>query len=74
MTFSMDARRYYEFVGNAVMEAEENDEGEEPLPEEVKKAIRDIMTASGSVYERMSTNVLLTKRGIEVDTSIKLVD
>ena len=74
MTFSMDAKRYYEFVGNAVMQADETEEGEEPMPEEVKKAVRDIMTASGSVYERMSTNVLLTKRGIEVESSIKLVD
>lgn len=74
MTFSMDAKRYYEFVGDAVMQAEETEEGAEPMPEEVKQAVRDIMTASGSVYERMTTNVLLTKRGIEIDSSIRLAD
>jgi len=74
MTFSMDARRYYEFVGDAVMQAEESGEDGEPMPEELKKAMRDIMTASGSVYERMTTNVHMTERGIELDTSIKLAD
>lgn len=73
MTFSMDAKRYYEFIGDAVMQAEESDEAE-PMPEEVKQAVRDIMTASGSVYERMTMNVRLTEKGVELDTSVKLAD
>lgn len=73
MTFSMDAKRYYEFVGEAVMQADDSEEGEQ-MPQEMKEVVRDIMVSSGSVYERMSTNVHLTERGIELGTSITLTD
>jgi hypothetical protein len=73
MTFSMDAKRYYEFVGEAVMQADDSEEGEQ-MPQEMKEVIRDIMVSSGSIYERMSTNVHLTVRGIEFGTSITLTD
>jgi hypothetical protein len=73
MTFSMDANYYYEFVGEAVMQADDPEEGE-PTPQELKEAIRDIMVASGSVYDRMTTNLHLTERGIELGTSITLAD
>ena len=73
MSFSMDAKRYYEFVGDAVMQQEESEESE-PMPPEMRNAIRDIMVSSGEIYERMSVNVHLTERGVEVDTRMTLAD
>ena len=71
MSFSMDSKRYYEFVSDAVMKQEETEEGE-PVPPEMRNAIRDIMVSSGDIYERMSVNVHLTERGIEVGSRMTL--
>jgi len=73
MSVSMDAKRYYEFVGQAVMQADESEEGE-PMPIEVREAMRDVMLSSGSIYDRVSTHVYLTSRGIEVATRVTLAD
>jgi hypothetical protein len=71
MSMSMDAKRYYEFVGQAMMQEDEPEEGE-PTPIEVREAMRDVVLSSGSIYERMFTRVHLTSRGIEVDTRMTL--
>lgn len=55
------------------MQADEGDEGG-ANPVEVRAAVRDIMQASADVYERMSVNVHLTERGIEVGSRITLAD
>ena len=73
MSFAMDARRYYEFIGEAMMEAEP-EEGEEPMPEEMRVALRDAMVASGEVYERLVVNVHLTERGIELGSRMTLTN
>ena len=73
VSMSMDAAKYYEFVGEAMMAAEEEEEGEE-VPEAVRGAMRDIMVSSGSLYERMLMNVHLTERGIEIDSRMTLAD
>ena len=72
-SFSMDAQRYYELMGDAVMQAEA-DEGEEPMPEELRSAIRDIMVSSRELYERMVVNVHFTERGIEISSRMALAD
>lgn len=72
-SFSMDAQRYYELMGDAVMQAEA-DEGEEPMPEELRSAIRDIMVSSRDLYERMVVNVHFTERGIEISSRMALAD
>ncbi len=70
-SFVMDTRRYYDFVGQAIMEAEE---GDEPMSDEMRAAIRDAMVSSGDIYERMTINVHLTERGIEVGSRLVLAD
>ena len=71
MSVSVDAKRYYEFVGQAMMQADEPEEGD-PTPIEVREAMRDVVLSSGSIYERMLTRVYLTSRGIEVATRMTL--
>ena len=72
-SFAMDAGRYYDVMGSAVMQAEP-EEGEEPLPEELRSAIRDIMLSSAELYDRMTINVYFTERGIEVLSHMDLSD
>jgi hypothetical protein len=73
MSFGMDAKKYYEFVASAVMKADEGEEGE-PVPKAMRTAMRDAMVSSGELYERMTFNVHLTQRGIEVSSRLKLAD
>ena len=73
VSMSMDAAKYYEFIGEVMMAQEQDEEGEE-VPLAMRTAMRDIMVSTGSVYERMLMNVHLTERGIEFDTRMTLAD
>jgi len=73
MSMSMDAKKYYEFVGEAVMKDDDDEEGE-PMPEAMRAAVRDAMVASGDLYERIAVNVHLTERGVEVSSRLTLSD
>ena len=73
-SFSMDAEKYYEFVGEAVMETDDADAEGEPMPEAMRVAMRDAMVSSGEIYERMAVNVHLTQRGVEVSSRLSLAD
>ena len=72
-SFAMDARRYYDLMGNAVMQSPPG-ENEEPLPQELRAAVRDIMLSSSELYERMAINVHFTTRGIEISSRMSLAD
>jgi len=73
VSFSMDAKEYYELISQAVM-ADDGDEEGEPMPEAMRTAVRDVMISSGEMYERMAINVHLTERGIEVSSRLTLAD
>jgi hypothetical protein len=73
MSFNMDAKKYYEFVGQAVMQREDDEDGE-PMPEAMRTAYRDVIVSSGELYERMAVNVYLTQRGVEVSSRLTLSD
>ena len=73
MSFSMDAARYYSFIGDAVAMAEQNDDGKAPPPE-IQAAVNDIMDVISELYDRMSVDVDLTERGIELNSSVTLKD
>lgn len=73
MSMSFDAKRYYEFIGEAAMKEDESEEGE-PMSLAMRTALRDAMVSSGDMYKRMAVNVHLTKRGIELDSRMTLAD
>ncbi|MDH3274358.1 MAG: hypothetical protein OEM64_07280 [Gammaproteobacteria bacterium] len=73
MSFSMDAARYYSFIGDAVAMAEQDDDGKAPPPE-IQAAVNDIMDVISELYDRMSVDVDLTERGIELESSVTLKD
>ena len=73
VSFSMDAKRYYDMMGNAVMQVQA-EEGKQPVSDEVRAAVRDIMLSSGKLYERMAINVHFTERGVEIDSQVALAD
>jgi hypothetical protein len=73
VSFSMDSKRYYDFVGDALMQENETEDGEsEPLA--LRTAMRDVMVSSGELYERVSVNVHLTERGVEIGSRMTLSD
>lgn len=74
MSMSMDAKKYYEFVAEAAMQEDNPDSDEPSMPPEVRAAVQDIMVSSADLYERMSVNVLLTGRGIQVDSRVTLTE
>jgi len=73
MSFSMDAGRYYSFLGEAIA-ASEPEEGEDAPSPEMQAALQDIMNAVGALYDRMSIDVLFTADGIEFRSSETLAD
>jgi hypothetical protein len=72
MSVSMDSARYYSMVGEAMSNAPIEEDEAEQMPEEIRSAMRDIMVLSGNMYDRMSMNVRLTARGIEIGTFMKM--
>jgi hypothetical protein len=72
MSFSMDAARYYSFLGDAMVAGGQDDE-HAPSPE-LQAALNEVMQAVADVYDRMSAEVMLTDRGVEVQSSVSLKD
>jgi len=72
MSFSMDAARYYSFIGDAIAAAEQDDE--DAPPPEIQAAVNDMMDIVSKLYDRMSVDVDLTERGIELRSSVTLKD
>lgn len=76
MSMSMDSARYYAMVGEAMSKEQPADAEEdgEPMPDEIRSAMRDIMALSGNMYERLSVDIRFTQRGIELGGLMKLSD
>jgi len=70
---NMDSARYYSMMGEA-MAQESSDAEEDKMPKAINEAMREIMILSGSMYERMSVDVLFTERGIEIGGRMQLSD
>jgi hypothetical protein len=72
ISFSMDAARYYSFMGEAVAVGDSDDEYA-PTPE-MKEAMNNMMTSIADLYDRMSGDVLFTEDGIEINMTETLKD
>ena len=72
LSFSMDAGRYYSFLGEAMTLAEADSEN--PMPAEMQAAMTDVMVAAGSLYDRMAADFKFTERGIEIDSVVTFQD
>jgi hypothetical protein len=70
--FSMDAERYYSFVGEAMAEAKNDDEN--PMTAVAQEAMQDIMLAIAEMYDRMSVDMRFTSDGIVIDSTVTLGD
>lgn len=65
----MDASRYYAFVGDAMMQ-QENEE----MQPELGQAVRDLMQNMAALIDRVSVTVNFTNRGIEMPAVTTLKD
>jgi hypothetical protein len=72
LSFSMDAARYYSFMGEAIAAGDSADENA-PTPE-LKTAMTEMMQAVSDLYNRMSGDVLFTENGIELHMTETLKD
>lgn len=72
MSFSMDAARYYGFLGEAM--AADGDDKENAPTAEMQAAMQEVMAAVANVYDRMSVDVRFTERGVELISSVTLQD
>jgi hypothetical protein len=70
--FSMDAGRYYTFIGEAMAEAEHDDDN--PLSPAFQDAMQDVMLAIADMYDRMSVDMRFTEDGIVFDSVVTLGD
>jgi hypothetical protein len=73
ISFSMDAGRYYAFLGDAIAAAEQK-EGEKGPSPEMQAAMKDIMNAVAGLYERMTIDIMLTSNGVEIRAVELLAD
>jgi len=72
LSFSMDAARYYTFIGEAIALSEPDDE--EAMSPEFQAAMQDMMLAVADIYDRMLVDVRFTEKGIVIDSSVTLRD
>lgn len=72
LSFSMDAGRYYSFLGDAVV-AGVQDQEDAPSAD-LQAAMKDMLEAVAGLYDRMSVEVMLTEHGIEVRSFVTLKD
>jgi len=71
MSFSIDAARYYSFMGEAIAAGEAGEDA--PTPE-MKDALQNLMQSVAELYDRMSGDVLFTENGIEMHMTETLKD
>jgi len=71
MSMSVDAARYYSFVGEAMTMDGASDGDLSPAAQE---AMGDMLKAMGEMYDRMSMDVHLTSRGVEITSVVTLGD
>ena len=72
MSFSMDAGRYYGFLGEA-MAMEQSDDENAPSPE-MAAAVQEVMESIAEVYDRMTIDIHFTDRGVEMLSNVTLQD
>lgn len=64
-SFGMDAGRYYAFAGEAMAEAQNDDDN--PMSPAMQHATQEIMLAMADMFDRMSVDVRLTEDGIVME-------
>jgi hypothetical protein len=71
MSFSIDAARYYSFMGEAIAAG---DVGEDAPTPEMQTALKELMQSVAGLYDRMSGDILFTENGIEMHMTETLKD
>lgn len=76
-SFSMDAGRYFAFIGEAIEMSEQNleqNDEKDPMSPGFQAAMNDVMIAVSEFYDRMSVDMRFTDRGVEFDSSVTIRD
>ncbi len=65
LSFGMDAARYYAFAGEAMAEAQNDDDN--PMTPAMQQATQEIMLAMADMFDRMTADIRLTEDGIVME-------
>lgn len=68
--FSMDAERYYSFIGEAIAASKHDDDNE--MSPEFQDAMQEVMLAIADMYDRMTLDMRFTSDGMVMDSTITL--
>jgi len=71
--FSMDANRYYTFIGEAMAQADDDDD-ENPMSPKFQAAMQDVMLAIADMYDRMTVDMRVSEDGIVFDSVVILAE
>jgi hypothetical protein len=69
MSMGLDGTRYYTLLGTAMRSSED-----EEMSERMREATAGVFEAAADFYERLQVDVVLTKRGIEIENDLILAD
>ena len=70
--FSMDAGRYYTFIGEAMAQAEPD--SDDPMSPEFQAAMQEVMLAIADMYDRMTVDMRFTEDGMVFDSVVLLTE
>jgi len=73
-SMTMDAASYYHLMGEIMTTQSEAAEAPSELPPELAQAIGGVLTEFGKLLDRISVDVVLTDRGVEIQSNVELVD
>ncbi len=65
LSFSIDAARYYSFMGEAIAAGDVGDDA--AATPEMQAALKEVMQSIAEFYDRMSADVLFTENGVEMN-------
>lgn len=70
LSLNYDGERYLQFIGDAIGAGDADDDN--PQSKEMLAAVKKLLAASEKMQGRISMNVLMTERGIEIPVSTEL--
>jgi hypothetical protein len=73
-SMTMDAASYYQLMGEVMMTPKDGAEQTTAMPPEVATAIGNVMNEFGKLLDRISVDVVLTVRGVEIQSKVELAD
>jgi len=73
-SMTMDASSYYQLMGEIMMTPNEGTDESAEMSPEIAQALGTMMNEFGKLLDRISVDIVLTDRGVEIQSNVELVD